>query len=165
MADGIYTLDELQAAIARAPERWRPLVLTNGCFDLLHVGHVRYLQAARTLGAALAVGVNADSSVAQLKPPQPGRPPRPLVPEAQRAEVVAALGCVDATFVFPELTAAAAIAALAPDIYVKGGDYTVEQLPETPAVRAVGGRIELIAIEIPTSTTAIVERVAAALSG
>ncbi|ERN42789.1 cytidyltransferase-related domain protein [Rubidibacter lacunae KORDI 51-2] len=163
-ANGIYSLLELQNLIRAHPEQWRPLVFTNGCFDLLHVGHVRYLQAAKAFGKTLVVGVNSDRSVARLKPPQPGRPARPIVPEAQRAEMIAALGCVDAATIFSEPTASNAISALAPDIYVKGGDYTVDRLPEAATVRAGGGRIELVAIEVPTSTSAIVERIARALA-
>lgn len=153
--------EELAAAIANAPQQWRPLVLTNGCFDLLHVGHVRYLQQAKALGKTLVVGVNSDLSVATIKPQKPGKPPRPLVPEAQRAEVLTALKAVDAVVIFPEKTATELIAALQPDIYVKGGDYTLETLPEAATVRGYGGRVELIQIEIATSTSGIVDRILA----
>ncbi len=159
---GLYALATLQAAIAANPERWRPLVLTNGCFDLLHVGHIRYLQTARALGRALVVGVNSDDSVRQLKPPQPGFPARPLVAARERAEILAALKPVDAVVIFPELRATRLIAALQPDIYAKGGDYTPETLPEFPDIQAGGGRVELIQIEAPTSTSALVARVLAA---
>lgn len=81
----VYTLAELQAAIAAEPDRWRPLVLTNGCFDLLHAGHVRYLQAARNLGRSLVIGLNSDASVRGIKPQPEGQPPRPIVPEQERA--------------------------------------------------------------------------------
>jgi rfaE bifunctional protein nucleotidyltransferase chain/domain len=155
----LYTLDRLQTAIATHPDHWRPLVFTNGCFDLLHVGHLRYLTAAKTHGQRLVIGLNSDASVAQLKPPQPGQPPRPIVPEAQRAELLAGLKPVDGVVIFTELRASTVINALQPDIYVKGGDYTPETLPEYPDVIAYGGRVELIQVEIPTSTTGIIKRI------
>lgn len=155
----VYSLPDLQATIAAAPTRWRPLVFTNGCFDLLHVGHSRYLQAARRLGQALVVGVNSDRSVRALKPAAPGYPLRPIVPEQQRAELLAALKPVDGVVLFGETTACQLITALQPDIYVKGGDYTLATLPETATVQAYGGQIELIRIEIPTSTSAILDRI------
>lgn len=155
----LYTLDWLQTAIATHPDHWRPLVFTNGCFDLLHVGHLRYLTAAKTHGKRLVVGLNSDRSVAQLKPPQPGQPPRPIIPEQQRAELLAGLKPVDAVVLFAELRATDLINALRPDIYVKGGDYTPATLPEYPDVIAYGGRVELIQVEIPTSTTGIIQRI------
>lgn len=155
----LYTLDRLQTAIATHPDHWRPLVFTNGCFDLLHVGHLRYLTAAKAHGQRLVVGLNSDVSVTQLKPPQPGQPPRPIVPEAQRAELLAGLKPVDGVVIFSELRASTVINALRPDIYVKGGDYTPETLPEYPDVIAYGGRVELIQVAIPTSTTGIIERI------
>lgn len=162
--NSIYTRDRLQAEIAAHPQKWRPLVFTNGCFDLLHVGHIRYLQTAKTFGRTLVVGINSDRSVAAIKPPQLGQPPRPIVPEQQRAEVIAALGCVDGVAIFSETTAIATLEALQPDIYVKGGDYTLETLPETPAIRAYGGRIELVEIEVTTSTSGIIRRILQATS-
>ncbi|HEY9909386.1 MAG TPA: D-glycero-beta-D-manno-heptose 1-phosphate adenylyltransferase [Thermosynechococcaceae cyanobacterium] len=159
MSSGVYTLTALQQAIAAEPQRWRPLVLTNGCFDLLHAGHVRYLQAARNLGQALVVGLNSDRSVRTIKPSQPGLPLRPIVPEAQRAEVLAALRAVDAVVVFSERTASELAAALQPDIYAKGGDYTIATLPEAAIVQSYGGQVELIQIEISCSTSSIVDRI------
>ena len=159
---GLYALRDIQLAIAADPDRWRPLVVTNGCFDLLHAGHVRYLNAARELGAALVVGLNSDRSVQQIKPAAPGRPPRPIVPEQERAEVLAALRAVDAVVLFSETTAASLLEVLQPDIYVKGGDYKIETLPEAKIVQAYGGQIVLVDIEVPASTTAIVERILAA---
>jgi D-glycero-beta-D-manno-heptose 1-phosphate adenylyltransferase len=155
----IHTLNQLQAEIAAHPEIWRPLVFTNGCFDLIHPGHVRYLQAARSLGRALIVGVNSDRSVRSIKPPKPGQPERPIVTAAHRAEVISALKYVDAVVIFDETTACNLISRLQPDMYAKGGDYSVDTLPETPAVRAYGGKIELIQVEIPTSTTAIIQKI------
>ncbi|WP_448571606.1 adenylyltransferase/cytidyltransferase family protein [Trichothermofontia sp.] len=159
MSPPVYSLAALQATIAAAPDRWRPLVFTNGCFDLLHVGHLRYLQAARRLGQALVVGVNSDRSVRALKPAAPGYPPRPIVPEQQRAELLAALKPVDGVVLFAETTACQLITALQPEIYVKGGDYTLATLPERATLQAYGGQIELISIEIPTSTSAILDRI------
>lgn len=156
---GLYSVSELQHAIQAEPERWRPLVFTNGCFDLLHAGHVRYLQAARALGQALVVGLNSDRSVGLIKPQAPGLPPRPIVPEAQRAEVLAALKAVDGVVIFSEPTASELIAALQPDVYVKGGDYTLTTLPEANVVHDYGGRVELVQIEVPSSTSAIIQRI------
>jgi rfaE bifunctional protein nucleotidyltransferase chain/domain len=161
----VYTLAELQQAIAQNPDQWRPLVFTNGCFDLIHAGHVRYLQTAATLGRSLVVGLNSDASVQGIKPAKPGQPPRPIVPEAQRAEVLAALKSVAGVVIFGESTAIALIAALQPDIYVKGGDYTIETLPEAPTVQSYGGRIELVQVEVPNSTTGIIQRILAGASG
>ncbi|MBC6423112.1 MAG: adenylyltransferase/cytidyltransferase family protein [Hormoscilla sp. SP5CHS1] len=177
MISGIYSLEELQQTIATYPENWRPLVLTNGCFDLLHVGHLRYLQVAKALGRSLVVGLNSDRSVRQLKQHWPGEPPlrrlehaesfrtracsrhRPIVPEMQRAELLCGLKPVDAVIVFDTLTAVSLIEALKPDIYAKGGDYTIDTLPEAPAVTACGCRLELVKVEIPTSTSAIINKI------
>jgi D-glycero-beta-D-manno-heptose 1-phosphate adenylyltransferase len=155
----IYTRSALQAEISAHPDKWRPLVFTNGCFDLLHPGHVRYLNAAATLGKTLVVGLNSDRSVRQIKPAKPGKPSRPIVCDAHRAEVLAALRSVAAVVIFDEPTASDLISILEPNIYVKGGDYQVETLPEAPTVRAYGGEIKLIQVEIPTSTSGIIDRI------
>ncbi|WP_071515863.1 adenylyltransferase/cytidyltransferase family protein [Geitlerinema sp. PCC 9228] len=159
MSHLVYDVATLQAAIADRPQQWRPCVFTNGCFDLLHVGHVRYLQAAKAWGRTLIVGVNSDRSVRSIKPPKPQQPTRPLIPQGQRAEMVAALKPVDAVAIFEETTASHLIEQLQPDIYVKGGDYNLETLPEAASVRSYGGRIALVPIEISTSTTTIVNRI------
>lgn len=159
MISGVYTLSEIEEAIARYSERWRPLVFTNGCFDLLHVGHVRYLQVAKSLGRSLIVGLNSDDSVRTIKPNTPGLPARPIVPEQQRAELLAALKPVDGVVIFHSSTATSLIEALKPEIYVKGGDYSLEILPEAPAVQAYKGQIQLVKVEIPTSTTGIINRI------
>ena len=153
---GIYSLSELKEAIAKNPEEWRPMVFTNGCFDLLHVGHLRYLKVAKSWGRSLVVGLNSDRSIQTIKPNSLGQPLRPIVPEMQRAELLAALKPVDAVTIFDQNTASELIEALKPDIYVKGGDYSLENLPEASIVKAYGGRIELVKIEIPTSTTSII---------
>ncbi|MGB3192435.1 MAG: adenylyltransferase/cytidyltransferase family protein [Limnoraphis sp.] len=155
----LYTLEQLQEVIASDPGAWRPLVLTNGCFDLIHAGHIRYLQQAKTLGRSLVVGLNSDSSVQTIKPAQPGLPSRPIVPQMQRAEVLAALKPVDAVVIFGEATATQLIEIFKPEIYVKGGDYTLETLPEAPAILAYGGQVALIKIEVPASTSTIIDRI------
>jgi D-glycero-beta-D-manno-heptose 1-phosphate adenylyltransferase len=155
----LLTRSQLQAEINANPELWRPLVFTNGCFDLLHPGHVRYLNAAAGLGKRLVVGLNSDRSVREIKPPKPGKPSRPIITELHRAEVLAALRAVAAVVIFDEATASDTIAALQPDIYVKGGDYQISTLPEAPTVQSYGGEIKLINIEIPTSTTATIDRI------
>ncbi len=157
----IYSLETLTRAIAADPEKWRPLVFTNGCFDLLHVGHTRYLFQAKSLGKSLIIGLNSDESVAKLKPASCGFPKRPIIPEQQRAELLAALIPVDGIVIFAETTANQVIATLKPEIYVKGGDYSLATLPEAPLVQSYGGKIELVAVEIPTSTTEIIQRILA----
>ncbi len=164
MIKAIYTLEELTAAIANSPQVWRPLVFTNGCFDLIHTGHIRYLQTAKSLGRSLVVGLNSDTSVQTIKPQQPGCPHRPIVPEQERAEVLAALKPVDGVVIFAETTANCLIEALKPDIYVKGGDYQISTLPEAPTVQKIGGHIELITVEISTSTTKIINRILSSIN-
>jgi rfaE bifunctional protein nucleotidyltransferase chain/domain len=122
-------------------ESGQRLVLTNGTFDLLHIGHVRYLEAARELGDVLVVGINSDASVRGYKGPG-----RPVVPQEERAEIVAALRCVDYTVIFNEPTASALVEAMQPEVYAKGGDYTPgsKLLPEAEIVRAYGGEVHII---------------------
>jgi rfaE bifunctional protein nucleotidyltransferase chain/domain len=126
----------------RLAAAWRAagkrIVLANGCFDLLHVGHVRYLQSARALGDALIVGVNSDASARRLKGPG-----RPVMAAGERAELVGALAGVDAVVVFEEDSADALIARLRPDVHAKGTDYTEESVPERPSVLAGGGRVAI----------------------
>jgi rfaE bifunctional protein nucleotidyltransferase chain/domain len=132
---------DLDAAV-RLADTWRGqgkrLVLANGCFDLLHVGHVRYLQDARSLGDALLVGINADSSVRRLKGPG-----RPIMTAAERAELVGSLAAVDGVVIFEEDTADALVRALRPSVHAKGTDYTAESVPEGAAVREAGGRVAI----------------------
>jgi D-glycero-beta-D-manno-heptose 1-phosphate adenylyltransferase len=127
---------------ARLAESWRRqgkrLVLANGCFDLLHVGHVRYLSEARALGDALLVGVNGDASVSRLKGPG-----RPIMTAAERAEIVGALASVDGVLIFDDDTADVLVARLRPDVHAKGTDYTAESVPERAAVVAVGGHVAI----------------------
>jgi len=135
----------------------KKLVVTNGCFDLLHVGHVTYLEAARSLGDALLIGVNGDDSVQQLKGPG-----RPLNGESDRARVLAALACVDGVCIFPEKRATRFLEEARPDVYVKGGDYTLETMDqnERRAVETSGGRVQFLPFVPGKSTTALVERMA-----
>ena len=141
---------ELREALRR--ER-KTLVFTNGHFDLLHVGHLDYLEKARTLGDALFVGLNGDASTTRLKGPG-----RPLVPARERARLLAALLPVTAVIIFEEDTAENLLRALQPDVYVKGGDYEDKPLPERAAVEAYGGRIELIEYLPQRSTTQLINR-------
>lgn len=151
-------LAELAAESKRLQGSGKQLVLTNGCFDLLHVGHVRYLQAARELGAALAVAVNGDASVRMLKGPG-----RPLNSELERAEVLAALGCVDFVTVFQEVRVSGVIRAVRPQVYVKGGDYTPESLDpgERAALEEVEAVVRILQFVEGKSTTALVEKISA----
>jgi rfaE bifunctional protein nucleotidyltransferase chain/domain len=132
--------------------QWRAageqIILTNGCFDLLHVGHVRCLRAAKSLGGKLVVALNSDSSARALKGDG-----RPRLPELERAEIMAALQDVDAVTIFDELDVRALVQALRPDIHAKGTDYTVENVPERDTVIACGGRVEIVGDPKDHSTT------------
>jgi rfaE bifunctional protein nucleotidyltransferase chain/domain len=130
------------------------IVLTNGCFDLIHLGHVRYLQKARSLGDRLIVALNDDESVRNLK----GKG-RPLVPAMERAEVIGALGCVDWVTFFEENTPAELIKALQPDVLVKGGDWTVDQIVGRNEVEAAGGTVLSIPFEKGYSTTDVIRKI------
>jgi len=132
----------------------RRLVFTNGCFDLLHVGHVRYLQAARKLGDALVVAVNGDASVRTLKGEG-----RPINSEADRAEVLAALECVDYVTVFPDVRVTAVLQTISPHVYAKGGDYTVDSLDpgERTVLETIGAEIEILPLVPGRSTTKIIQ--------
>ena len=153
----IISWDQLPAWRARMRASGRKLVVTNGCFDLLHLGHVTYLQDARKQGDALLVGINGDQSVRELKGPD-----RPLNDEQDRAAVVAALESVEAVCIFAERTATRFLAAAQPDIYIKGGDYTLETLnqEERRTVEQAGGRIVIIPFVPGKSTTALLKKIA-----
>jgi len=143
------------ACVAAAAGWPRPLVFTNGVFDLLHRGHVTYLDAAAQLGATLVVAINTDASARRL-----GKgPDRPLNREQDRAALLAALACVDVVTSFDEDTPLELIGQLRPDVIVKGGDYDMDKLPETELVRSWGGRAVAIAFEFERSTTALVTRI------
>jgi len=145
---------EVVAALAGRREQGERVVFTNGCFDLLHVGHLRYLREAHKFGQVLVVGVNSDASVRRLKGPQ-----RPVVGQKERAAMVAALEPVDFVVIFEEDTPLEAIRALRPDVHVKGGDYRVEDLPEARLVQAWGGRVETIPLVLEHSTQRLIERI------
>jgi rfaE bifunctional protein nucleotidyltransferase chain/domain len=138
MTGRVLDLEGARTAAEAARASGRRVVLANGCFDLLHVGHVRYLEDARALGDLLIVGVNGDAAVRRLKGPG-----RPLMPAAERAEILAALRVVDHVVVFDEDTADALVALLRPAVHAKGTDYTPESVPERATVLAAGGRVAI----------------------
>jgi rfaE bifunctional protein nucleotidyltransferase chain/domain len=143
--------NRLIARVAIERRRGSRIVLANGCFDLLHVGHIRYLEAARKLGDILVVGINSDEQVKSLKGAN-----RPLMPENERAEIVAALRFVDLVTVFGEPTVAELIRAIRPDVHAKGTDYTEETVPEREIVREYGGRTAIVGDPKDHSTTALI---------
>jgi rfaE bifunctional protein nucleotidyltransferase chain/domain len=157
MSGQIVTLADAPAFRAELRKQRRKVVTTNGCFDLLHVGHLRYLLEARALGDFLWIGLNGDASVRELKGPG-----RPLVPEADRAELLAAWRMVDAVTIFPGVRATAFLRAARPDIYAKGGDYTAASLnpEEAAALEACGAKVEIVKLVPGKSTTKIVEKMA-----
>lgn len=144
-------LAQLGEALRAAGKR---VVFTNGCFDVLHVGHLRYLQQARSLGDVLVVGVNTDAGVRRLKGPR-----RPVVPEEERAELLAGLACVDYVTLFDEPLPNETLTALRPQLHVKGGDYEAERLPETALVRAMGGEVVIMPLVEGRSTTDVFRRI------
>ncbi|MDZ4833575.1 MAG: D-glycero-beta-D-manno-heptose 1-phosphate adenylyltransferase [Candidatus Melainabacteria bacterium] len=145
---------ELAALLQKARDQKRIVVTTNGCFDILHVGHVRILQQSRALGDLLVVGINGDDSVKRLKGPT-----RPINSSADRAELLAALACVDYVTVFDEDTPVEFLHEAKPDIHVKGSDYKPSDLAETPVVESYGGRVEILALVPGKSTTNLVEKI------
>lgn len=154
MISKIYNRKELVQIVRHAQKEGKKVVTTNGCFDVLHVGHVRYLQAARKLGDMLIVAINSDPSVQALKGES-----RPLVPENERAEMLAALECVDYVTIFSELDPIALLLELRPDIHVKGGDYKLEQLIERGAVESYGGKV-VVGFNVPgKSTTDLIQTI------
>lgn len=152
--DRILDRETLRSTLEEQRRLGQTIVFTNGCFDILHIGHARYLADARALGDVLVVGLNSDRSVRALKGPT-----RPLVPEEERAEMLAHLRAVDYVCIFDEDRADTLIEAVRPDIYVKGGDYTIDQVPETPTVARLGGKTVIVPLVRDRSTTRIIERV------
>ena len=148
------TLEQIILRFAREKRNGRRVVFTNGCFDLLHPGHIRSLESARATGDVLIVGLNGDESVRTLKGPH-----RPVIPEQERAEILASLECVDAVTIFAELTPQKLIAALLPDVLVKGGDWPGDQIVGREEVEAAGGVVAQIEIVPGYSTTEILERI------
>jgi rfaE bifunctional protein nucleotidyltransferase chain/domain len=150
----MYTRPEAVSLIACLRASGKKVVFTNGVFDLMHPGHLRYLRAARALGDALIVGVNSDRSVRANKGPE-----RPITPQEERSEVLAALACVEGTVIFDEDTPHDLIAALQPDVLVKGADWAEDAIVGRDIVEARGGRVVRMTIEPGYSTTRIIERV------
>jgi rfaE bifunctional protein nucleotidyltransferase chain/domain len=153
-ASKILGREALLAAVARARAEGKRIVFANGAFDLLHVGHVRYLEAARGEGDWLAVGVNSDRSVERAKGPS-----RPILPEAERAEIVAALGAVDVVSVFDEDSPAALIAAIRPHVHAKGTDYAADTVPERDVVAGYGGRTVIVGDAKDHATTDVIAKI------
>jgi len=150
----ILTLEEAILRFGREKRNGRRIVFTNGCFVLLHPGHIGSLEQARALGDALIVGLNSDASVRQLKGAG-----RPVLPERERAEILAALECVDAVVIFDDLTPREVIARLLPDVLVKGGDWPGDQIVGREEVEAAGGRVVSIPVVPGYSTTAILRKI------
>ena len=155
MKEKIVSLEKLQQHAENLRASGKKIVATNGCFDLLHVGHVRYLQSAHALGDALIVGINGDKSVRELKGAG-----RPVNSESDRAEIVAALGCVDLVSIFPEPRAVRFLELVAPDVYVKGGDYKKESLnaDELKVLNRIGAKIEIVPLEQGYATSELLNR-------
>lgn len=150
----MLTLDEAILRFGRQKRNGRRVVFTNGCFDILHPGHIRSLEQARDLGDALIVGLNSDASVRQLKGPT-----RPMLPEQERAEILAALECVDAVVVYDDLTPREIIARLLPDVLVKGGDWASDKIVGREEVEAAGGRVVSAPVVPGYSTTDILQKI------
>jgi D-beta-D-heptose 7-phosphate kinase/D-beta-D-heptose 1-phosphate adenosyltransferase len=154
MTERILSIEAMVAERERLRGAGRRLVFTNGCFDILHVGHVRYLNHARELGDALVVAINSDAAVRALKGPS-----RPVVSESERAEMLANLRAVDYVVVFDDLSPRGLIARLLPDVLVKGGDYTLDMIHGREEVEAAGGRVVSLPFIDGASTTGIIERI------
>ena len=150
----IKTLAEVVRIRAQLQNEGKKLVFTNGCFDLLHIGHVRYLNHARDMGDALVVAVNSDRSLREIKGEG-----RPIVPEAERAEVLAALACVDYVFIFDDATPQRVIDAIVPDVLVKGADWGISEIVGRATVEGAGGVVRNIPLVEGSSTTGIIEKV------
>ena len=149
----ILDREELVAHIAAEKAKGATIVLANGCFDVLHVGHVRYLQGARDLGDLLVVGINSDAQVARLKGEG-----RPILAAGERAELVASMEAVDLVTIFDEPTVMELLLAIKPDIHAKGTDYTVETVPERDVVRSYGGNIRIVGDPKEHSTSEMIRR-------
>jgi D-beta-D-heptose 7-phosphate kinase/D-beta-D-heptose 1-phosphate adenosyltransferase len=157
MLGKIMTSAQLSPILEHARAQKKRIVFTNGCFDLMHIGHTRYLREAKALGHLLVVGVNSDASVRGLNKGSD----RPIVPEAQRAEVLAALECVDYVVIFPEPDPERLIAALQPDVLVKGGDWAIDKIVGREIVETRGGVVKTIPLVPGMSTTALLQRIRA----
>lgn len=149
----ILTREALRQRVAAWRAAGEPIVLTNGCFDLLHVGHIRYLRGAKALGGKLVVALNSDVSVRQIKGDG-----RPLMPQDERAEILAAIADVDAVVIFDEPDVRSLVRELRPDVQAKGTDYTRENVPERDEVLACGGRVEIVGDPKNHSTSSFISR-------
>lgn len=155
MATKVLTKEQLAPLLQQSRAQKKRIVFTNGCFDLMHIGHTRYLQAAKALGDVLVVGVNSDASVRSLNK----APDRPVVTEAQRAEVLAALGCVDYVVIFSEPDPLNLITAVQPDVLVKGGDWDMDRIIGRGVVEQRGGAVRTIPLVPDMSTTSLIQRI------
>ena len=156
MSPKVVELEKLSDRCEMLRSAGKKIVATNGCFDLLHVGHVRYLQASRALGDLLIVGLNGDRSVHDLKGAG-----RPLMSQTDRAEILAALECVDLVTIFPDIRATRFLAAVRPSVYVKGGDYTAETLDEEEraTLKEIEATIHLVPFETGYSTSGLIDQI------
>jgi D-beta-D-heptose 7-phosphate kinase/D-beta-D-heptose 1-phosphate adenosyltransferase len=154
LSSSVLTLEQAILRFGRENRNGRRVVFTNGCFDLLHPGHIRSLEMARALGDALVVGLNSDSSVRQLKGEG-----RPVIPERERAEILAALESVDAVVIFGDLTPREVIAPLLPDVLVKGGDWPGDQIVGREEVEAAGGSVVSVPVVPGYSTSAMLQKI------
>lgn len=150
----ILDLPNLTKRVETERRAGRKIILTNGCFDLIHVGHVRYLEGAKAIGGFLVVGINSDVQVAKLKGAG-----RPYLPEAERAEIIAAFRFVDAVTIFDEPTVETLIRSIRPDFHAKGTDYTSETVPERDIVRSIGGQVIIVGDPKDHSSTELITRV------
>jgi D-glycero-beta-D-manno-heptose 1-phosphate adenylyltransferase len=155
MSVKVMTRDQLVPLLQAARTQGKRIVFTNGCFDLMHIGHTRYLQAAKALGDVLVVGINSDASVRSLNK----APDRPVVTEAQRAEVLAALGCVDYVAIFSEPDPLNLITAVQPDVLVKGGDWDIDRIIGRGVVEQRGGVVRTIPLVPDMSTTSLIQQI------
>jgi D-beta-D-heptose 7-phosphate kinase/D-beta-D-heptose 1-phosphate adenosyltransferase len=155
MSVKVVTRDQLVPLLQAARTQGKRIVFTNGCFDLMHIGHTRYLQAAKALGDVLVVGVNSDASVRSLNK----APDRPVVTEAQRAEVLAALGCVDYVAIFSEPDPLNLITAVQPDVLVKGGDWDIDRIIGRGVVEQRGGVVRTVPLVPDMSTTSLIQQI------
>ena len=156
----IYSRSELAERVKAERQDGARIILANGCFDLIHVGHIRYLDGAKALGGFLVVGINSDRQVSRLKGEG-----RPFMPASERAEVIAALRCVDAVTTFDEATVEELILAIRPDVHAKGTDYTTDTVPEREIVRGYGGTVAIVGDPKDHSSTGLIQTVSATRGG
>lgn len=154
LKEKIKTKEDLHEIIEDLKKKGKRIVFTNGCFDLLHLGHIRYLEKAKSLGDILVVGVNSDESVRGLKGPE-----RPILPEKERAEILSGFGCVDYITIFDELTPLELISSIQPHILVKGGDWTKETTVGREVVERSGGEVVILPFEEGSSTSNLIETI------